>query len=145
MLKNSEDHDLSTAATAGLVRRLLAIAYDALIVVALLMLATAAIMPFMSTQPVASHDPWFTAWLLCVWFFYLGWCWRKGMTLGMRAWKLRLVTDNGLPLSWAACLLRFLLSLVGGMLLGAGYLWSLFQPERRCWHDLATGTRVVRR
>jgi uncharacterized RDD family membrane protein YckC len=129
---------------AGLQRRLLAIVYDAVIVLGLLLLATAAIMPFVDTQPMAMRDPLFSLWLLCVWFSYLCWCWRKGMTLGMRAWKLRLQTDSGHALTVPRCLLRFLVSLAGASVLGAGYLWSLADSRRRCWHDIATGTCLVR-
>jgi uncharacterized RDD family membrane protein YckC len=129
---------------AGLGRRLLAIIYDAVIVLGLLILATAVVMPFSATQPVAMQDPLFTAWLFCVWFFYLCWCWRKGMTLGMRAWKLRLVTATGEPLPVLRCVLRFIISLAGLAALGAGYLWSLADSRRRCWHDMAAGTQLVR-
>ena len=129
---------------AGLGRRLLAIVYDAVIVLGLLILATAVMMPFADTQPVAMKDPVFTLWLLCIWFLYLCWCWRKNMTLGMRAWKLRLETSTGKPLPVSRCVLRFVVSLVGGAALGVGYLWSLTDSRSRCWHDMASGSRVVR-
>jgi uncharacterized RDD family membrane protein YckC len=27
---------------------------------------------------------------------------------------------------------------------GLGFIWALFDGERRCWHDIAAGTRFVR-
>lgn len=39
---------------------------------------------------------------------------------------------------------RRLAMIVSALPLGLGFLWSLWDPERRTWHDLLTGTRVVR-
>lgn len=39
---------------------------------------------------------------------------------------------------------RRLAMFVSALPLGLGFLWSLWDPERRTWHDLLTGTRVVR-
>jgi uncharacterized RDD family membrane protein YckC len=34
-------------------------------------------------------------------------------------------------------------SLLSGYALFVGYLWALWEPQRRTWHDLIAGTRVV--
>ncbi len=128
----------------GLGRRLLAIAYDAMVVVALLFLA-AALALLAGYDRVAFRDAGFTLYLLGTWFVYLAWCWRHaGMTLGMRAWNVRLLTDDGAPLGWRRCAVRFAVALLGAAALGAGYFSSLRDPLRRCWHDLAAGTRLQR-
>ena len=69
--------------------------YDAVILLGLLMLASAVALPFGNREKVALHDFWFTLWLLLVCFAYLGGCWRYGgMTVGMRAWRIRLVSNT---------------------------------------------------
>lgn len=133
------------APPAGLARRAMAMFYDALAVIALWMLATAVIVPFADPQPRALRDPVFTAWLVLVWFAYLAWCWRRGMTLGLRAWKLRIRNERPGPITLAQCAVRFAVSLVSTAVLLAGFWSAWLDPARRCWHDSASGTRIVRR
>ena len=128
----------------GLARRVLAMAYDALVVVALLMIATLVALPVTGTGVRAGLDPLFSLYLLAVWFAYFGWCWRHaGATLGMRAWRVRLVTRDGKPPGWSFCALRFAVAAAAGLALGLGFAWSLFEPKKRCWQDLATHSFLV--
>ena len=120
-------------------------AYDAVAVVALLMAVTAATLFTPLGHQTAFRDPLPTLLFFLTWFLYLGWCWRKGgLTLGMRAWKVRLVFDEGKKPGWGRCLLRFVTSLLSAAALGLGFIWCLFNPERRSWHDMATASRLVR-
>lgn len=73
-------------------------------------------------------------------YFIVSWA-RGGQTIGMRAWRLRVVALDGSPLPWKRALLRFLV--VAGSL-GLGLLWCLVDRERRGWHDHAAGSRMVR-
>lgn len=126
-------------------RRLLIMAYDTVAVIALLMLATALAMAagFRELSPL--RDPAYAGGLLLTWFAYLAWCWRRGgMTLGMRAWRVRIERVAGGRPGWGACCLRFLVALLSAAAAGLGFLWSLFDPQRRCWHDIASKTRLVR-
>ncbi len=128
-----------------LIRRLAAVIYDATIVLALLMLATLLAMLLGTGQKTAFRDPGFTLYLLFVWYLYVGWCWhRGGMTVGMRAWRIRIEDDLGRKPSWGKTIIRFLASLLSAALLGAGFLWSLVDSENRTWHDIISGTRLVR-
>ncbi len=123
----------------------MAMLYDSLVVIALLLLATALALLAGSGQVIAGRDPLFTLYLLVTWFFYLAWCWRNGgMTVGMRAWKVTIVGDTGEKPGWGQCALRFLVSLFSAACLGAGFAWSLFESRKRTWHDLASRTRLVR-
>jgi len=76
-------------------------------------------------------------------YFVVSWT-RGGQTIGMRAWKLRVVDASGAPLRWSQAVLRFAIALVSLAALGAGFWWALFDPQRRAWHDIAARTRVVR-
>lgn len=119
--------------------------YDSVAIAALLMAATALAMLAGFHELSVRRDPLYALYLLAVWFGYLGWCWHHGgMTLGMRAWRVRIESaDGGLP-GWGRCLARFLLSLLSAGAAGAGFLWSLVDRRQRCWHDLWSGTNLIR-
>ena len=119
--------------------------YDAFILLGLLILASALALPFGDPDKVAFHHVWFTLWLLAVCFAYLGACWRfGGMTVGMRAWRVRLVSDDEQLVSWSRCLLRFLIGLVSLGAFGLGIFWALVDSKNRGWHDLATRTLLIK-
>jgi len=76
-------------------------------------------------------------------YFIVSWV-RGGQTLGMRAWRLRVVRDDGGPLAWPQALLRLAVGCVSLAALGAGFWWALIDAQRRTWHDRAAGTVVAR-
>jgi uncharacterized RDD family membrane protein YckC len=120
-------------------------AYDTVAVVVLLMAVTAVALFTPLGRQTAFRDPLPTLLFFLTWFFYLAWCWRQGgLTLGMRAWKVRLVFKDGKTPGWGRCLLRFVISLLSAAALGMGFIWCLFNEERRSWHDLATASMLVR-
>jgi len=130
----------------GLFRRLLAMAYDTAAVVALWLFATALAMITGFRELSVVRDPVYALYLLLVWFAYLAWCWhRGGMTLGMRAWRIHIEgEDGGLP-GWTACAVRFAVSVLSAAAAGLGFAWSLFDREKRAWHDTLSHTRLIRR
>ena len=129
----------------SLLRRVLVIIYDAVVVIALLLMATAIAMLLGMANHTAAKDPLFTAYLFLVWFLYLGWCWnRGGMTLGMRAWRVCIKDESGNHPAWGRCAVRFLLAFISAAVAGLGFFWSLFEADRRTWHDMASGTRLLR-
>ena len=133
------------AGPCGLGRRLLIMLYDGLVLIALLLLATAVALLAGSGQVTAGRDLLFSLYLLAVWFFYLAWFWRRGMTVGMRAWKVEITDAGGGTPGWGQCLLRFAVSIVSAAFLGLGFWWSVFDGKKRTWHDLASRTRLIRR
>ena len=76
-------------------------------------------------------------------YFVVSWT-RGGQTIGMRAWKLRVVDASGAPLRWSQAVLRFVVALISLAALGTGFWWALVDPQRRAWHDIAARTGVVR-
>ncbi len=76
-------------------------------------------------------------------YFVLSWT-RGGQTIGMRAWRLRVVGTDGRPLPVVRAVLRFLVALVSLAALGAGFWWALADPQRRAWHDLAARSVLLR-
>jgi len=125
-------------------RRLLVMLYDAVILLGLLMLATALLLPFGYTDSVAFRDVWFTLYLLAVCFLYLGSCWHfGGMTVGMRAWQVKLVNRDGGMISWVTCLQRFVVAAVSIALAGLGFLWAIFDKKNSTWHDRIAHTELI--
>ncbi len=129
----------------GLIRRLLIMLYDGLIIVALLMLATAISMLAGTGNYTAMQDLLYTGYLVLVWFTYLVWCWHKGgMTLGMRAWHVYIADETGGRPGWRWCAIRFLTSILSAALAGLGFFCSLIDSDKRTWHDKVSRTRLLR-
>ncbi|MFC5489679.1 RDD family protein [Dokdonella soli] len=76
-------------------------------------------------------------------YFVISWS-RGGQTIGMRAWRLRVVAADGGALPWPRSFLRFAVALISLLTLGLGFLWCLVDRERRGWHDLAATSSVER-
>jgi uncharacterized RDD family membrane protein YckC len=126
-------------------RRLLAMLYDTVILIGLLILASAIALPFGNVNKVAFHDFGFTLWLLIVCLTYIAGCWHYGgMTVGMRAWKIKLVSSDGQKITWPRCILRFIVGSVSLAVFGLGILWALVDKKNRGWHDLAASTLLLR-
>ena len=127
----------------GLLRRLAALVYDALLLFALLFAATVPVLIATGGRAVAPNEPTYTLWLLAVSYAYLGWCWtRSGQTLGMRAWRMRVRTRDGRRLGWRHALARFAAGLVSIGAAGAGLLWVAFDRDGLSLHDRLSGTAL---
>jgi uncharacterized RDD family membrane protein YckC len=128
----------------GLFRRLAALLYDALLALAVVLIASLPIVIVNRGQAVPAGDPLYQTFLFFLVFFYFAWHWvRIGQTLGMKAWRLRVTLEDGSPITWWHALLRFLVGLVSLALLGLGFFWMLLDPRRRAWHDRASETVVI--
>jgi uncharacterized RDD family membrane protein YckC len=132
----------STTRYAGLFRRLMAIIYDLFLLIALLFIATAAAMVLNkgnAIQPGQTFYPVYVVYLLVVSFVFYGWFWTHGgQTLGMKTWKMKLQQENGEAVTWPLALLRFVTAILSWAAAGLGFIWSLFHPLRRTWHDIAS-------
>lgn len=85
------------------------------------------------------------AWLLVVTAAYFVVSWVKvGQTIGMRAWKVKLVSTEGARINTRVAVMRFVLALVSLAIVGCGFWYALFDPGKRTWHDKLCGTRMVR-
>lgn len=95
---------------------------------------------------------------------YYSWCWSDGRrTLPQKTWGLRIVRGDGSPVTRRATLLRYLAGWIGpalallaymvmppdrgryaAVLLAFNYAWVLVDRDRQFLHDRLAGTRVVR-
>jgi uncharacterized RDD family membrane protein YckC len=124
---------------------LFAAVYEALLLAALLMVATAI---FIAIAGDAREQPLhfvLQMYLLAISAAYFVWSWTGGRrTLPMRTWRLRLIDRRGAPPSAGVAARRFLVALATWPLGALPFWWALFDPERHFLHDRAVGTRLVR-
>jgi uncharacterized RDD family membrane protein YckC len=135
---------VSQPPSVHLLRRLAAICYDSLLLLAVQFVAG---LPLPLIPDDVRATPWAQhatlAYMLLVSYLFFGWFWTHGgQTLGMRAWRFRLVTDDGSPPGWGTAWRRFAWAMVSWAPAGAGFLWSLFDPQRRTWHDRLSATHL---
>ncbi|HHX8263198.1 RDD family protein [Vibrio diabolicus] len=149
----------TTLPPAGLFRRLAALIYDTLIIIAIEMMAAGIVMAvvfalnaagllsygeyadaadMLGKHPILS--PLFTLYLAVVWIYFFVFFWtRAGQTLGMRAWKLRVCNaKDGAPITVTQALIRIATS---GF--GLANLTVPIDPKKRGFHDIWAKTEVV--
>jgi uncharacterized RDD family membrane protein YckC len=134
---------------ASLPRRLASMMYDGLLLLALLMIVTACFLPFTGGEAVRWQAfPLLTLLYWCALagavLVYFGLPWTaRGHTLAMTTWRLRVQRDDGCLPTWRDVALRLAASILSWLPAGLGFIWVLFNRERRAWHDSLSGTRVV--
>ncbi len=142
---------------AGLGRRLAAIFYDALLCVALLMVTTflykliwmafvgEAKLRQLSESGALDGDPLLSTILFFALFAFFAKFWtHAGQTLGMQVWGIRVQNADGSGISLWQALLRFVVAIGSWLCMGLGFFWSLFDKQKRSWHDMYSDTQVVR-
>ncbi|AKH70139.1 putative membrane protein/domain [Spongiibacter sp. IMCC21906] len=153
----------STPATdhpnAGVIRRLMAMVYDGFLLFAVLFIAGA--IPTLILSPEHIKDSpqtgtvvhelssgaggWlYQLYLLSIIVMFNSIFWRKqGQTLGMQAWRLKLVSLNGDKPSWGQCIIRVFASFLSLLPCGLGYLWLVVDKQQLAWHDRLSKTKVL--
>jgi uncharacterized RDD family membrane protein YckC len=133
-----------TLEPAPLFRRLAAFCYDLLLLTALIFCFTLIVLTMRGGREIPPGSLWFEVCLVAIAAaFFAGFWAHGGQTLGMRAWRIRVVADDGAPLDWPRALARFAAALVAALPAGLGLWWSAFDTRGRGWHDRWTQTRVV--
>ncbi|MDH3532071.1 MAG: RDD family protein [Gammaproteobacteria bacterium] len=130
---------------SGLLRRLGAMLYDSLLVLALLFLITIPFIAVRGGQPVAADGNriYQVTLLLVIYAFFTGFWSTAGRTLGMQSWGLRLETPDGKVPSMRAATIRFCAAILSWLPLGLGFLWQLWDKDNLTWHDRLSHTRLA--
>jgi uncharacterized RDD family membrane protein YckC len=159
---------------ASLLRRLSALAYESLLLAAVVLPIGFLTIPLVGHTPAASRIPVIPAApgraLSAILVFaaagaYFTWSWSGGRrTLPMKTWGLRLERRDMRPVNTRTALIRYLAAWLGpatalllyaavkpfGLgahatwLIALNFLWALLDPERQFLHDRIAGTRIVR-
>jgi len=129
----------------GLLRRIAAMLYDALLVGALLWLTT---IPFIAVRggeavEVSDNTVYQVALAIVIYAFFVGFWTRTGRTLGMQSWRLQLETMEGEKPNLAEATVRFVAAIFSWLAFGLGFLWQLWDRDGLTWHDRISGTRIV--
>lgn len=75
---------------------------------------------------------------------YFVWQWLNGgQTLAMKTWRIKLQSEEALPLRPAQALLRYAVAWPGTLLAGIGFLWAIADREGRYLHDRIAGTILI--
>lgn len=136
-------------------RRLLALLYDLLPAAALWLLLSALFTAGYTF--LGNHDPhrniaplsalqwllWLACWLVTGLYATASWK-RGGQTLGMRPWRIRVVSLDGSAPGRTALWIRYAVGTLSLLAAGLGLWWAWLDRERLGWHDRASGTRMVR-
>ncbi|MFC1237180.1 RDD family protein [Vibrio sp. F74] len=143
---------------AGVIRRLAALLYDGIIVLAIEMFAAGLIIAILEAcvalgvmtygsyqdpgELLGSHPIWshvFTLYLGVIWIGFFVYFWTKaGQTVGMRTWKLRVQNPDGSLISRTQALIR-----IGTSGFGLANLLVPFDLKKRGFHDIWAKTEVV--
>lgn len=74
-------------------------------------------------------------------YFVFFWC-RRGQTLGMLAWRLKLQCAG--PFRPTQALMRFIAGLASFLTLGLGFAWMWIDRDGLTWGDRLSASTVVR-
>lgn len=142
---------MSSYVKSGFWRRFLALIYDLIIVVSILIVGFAILYAILililgkvavNEQHILWHPVWATIiklYLLGLWFGYYAISWIKGgQTLGMKPWRLYVVDDHGQPLTIKNSAVRFFSGFAG-----LGLLMILFNSKKLSLQDYWSKTRTV--
>lgn len=145
-------------APAGLIRRLAAMFYDFLLCVALMMVVTLVYqqgilrliygsdhLRELADRGALIGDPLLSTLLVFALFGFFAKFWtHNGQTLGMQVWGLRVQNRDGSAISLFQALLRFMIAIASWLCLGLGFLWMLWDKDKRTWHDRYSESQMVR-
>lgn len=149
-------------------RRLAALPYEGLLVLALALIATFPLAGFRNPAVEGVPHLLMQLYYVCLTALYFTWFWRRGgQTLAMKTWRIRVTTRTGGPLGLGRAMTRYLLALafygpacVGMVLILfpgrvpptmtawlfvpsiASILWAWFDSDRQFLHDRMSGTRL---
>lgn len=141
-------------------RRLGAIIYDSLLVLALFIIGTALLLFFTKGEIISPNHPshlGYQLFLCSLWFGFLLWFWTHGgQTAGMSAWRLRLKTISNAKtdqsdfknrefknINFKTAVIRLLLAIISNSLAGLGLCWALWDKKGLTLYDRLSNTELI--
>ncbi|PHS70284.1 MAG: hypothetical protein COB23_03990 [Methylophaga sp.] len=124
-------------------RYLMIMLYDSLLLLSVLLLASVVAVAFNEGDAIRSNSPFFLIYLLFVSGFFYSWFWTHGgQTLGLRAWKVQLTSDDHHHVTWNQAILRFIMAIISWVPLGLGFWWQWIDKANRSWPDIVSNTQL---
>ncbi len=118
--------------------------YEALVVIALSLAVTTIFVLSLgeATIGIKRYLLQFFLWLTVGVYFI--WCWqKKGQTLAMQTWQLKLLDQDEQLLSLKAAIARYVLASLSLMIFGVGFLWAIVDRDRRFLHDKLLKNKII--
>lgn len=129
--------------TPSIRRRLACVVYEALLLSAVLLSLTFPFVAFTQHLPAPIARAGLQFYLLVIAGGYFVIFWRKGQTLAMKTWNLKIVDVSGHRAGWGQLLLRYGLACLNLVCLGLGWWTALFRKDRQFLQDRFAGTRLI--
>lgn len=126
--------------TPSLPRRLACLFYEAMLLAAVLFVAGVPFVALTQTLPPELYRPLVWAYWLLVAGGYFTLFWRRGQTLAMKTWRIRMEAAGGGPVTTRQAVKRYLLAC---LLFPISWGWAIFAADRQFLHDRLAGTRLV--
>lgn len=130
--------------TPSLSRRLACNLYESLLLVAFLLVAAFPIAALTRHLPPEIGIAVLRLYLFLAAGTYFAVFWRKGQTLAMKTWRIRLVSTAGGVPSRSQVWLRYSLACLNLIVLGIGWWVALWRQDRQFLQDHFAGTRLER-
>ena len=128
----------------SLLRRLGAIGYDIFLVFSFVFFITGVVLIVFWDKQAQNNAIIFSLIIFSL-YFYFAWSWVKGgQTLGMKAWKIQIMQNNGKNITHQQALIRFVLAIVSFTLMGFGFIYQLFNKDNLALHDKYSHTQLKR-
>lgn len=137
--KQSKNMQNNSSLSSHVFRRCAAFLYDSLLLLALFFVVTSIAIAFNDGEAIKNYA--FYLVLLVVTFCFFCWFWRNGgQTLGMQAWRIKVVSESNAALSYSQCFKRFVL---GTVLFGFTLVFAVFNAQGQGIHDRLSKTKIV--
>lgn len=125
-------------------RRLICMLYESLLVCAVAFFAGLLFLVANGSNPSGWLRHAFQIYLFLVIGLYFSESWRRrGQTLAMKTWKLRLVGATGVSITPRQAMLRYACAWPSLALGGIGIIYACFDRDRQFLHDRIAGTQIV--
>jgi len=136
---------MNQPATAHFRFRFFAWIYDLLLLAALLFAISLIAIGFNRGEAIPPGTWWYDLSLaVVVAGFYVSFWINGGQTLGMKAWRLRVVDEQQRPLTLSQAVKRCLAGIPTWLPAGIGFLWMLVDAQQLTWQDRLSGSRIIR-
>ncbi len=131
----------NTAHRPSLFRMLAVMFYDSMVLLSILFLASLIAVIINNGETISQGNLFFIAYLFAVsWLFY-SWFWTHGgQTIGMRAWKVYLLSEEQNNISWRQATIRFAAAFLSWIPLGLGFWWQYLGGKNKSWRDKLSAT-----
>jgi len=131
----------------SLFRHLAVIVYDLLLLMSVLLFATA--IPVILNaliyggEVMQQGNPFLFIYLVATSYLFYAWFWMHGgQTLGMRTWNVYLISADNRSITWQSALIRFAMAFASWLPIGIGFWWQFTGKDKVSLTDQLSATRL---